>query len=100
MFIFLGVSVFAQNNIDEQRIVGTWATESGVTTFIFNSNGRYTFSTVGTPRSGEGYYMVINSKLILQYGSDALITEYYFSTDGRMLIFNYRNNFYWFIKQR
>ena len=102
LFVFLMISMaitslcYAQSSNDAQRILGTWANQDASITF--NSNGTYTGSFLG-----DGNYFFSNNKLIL-YMTDyfsALIYNYYFSSDGRILVLEkgFTGNGHCFIKR-
>ena len=96
----IGTLCFAQSNNPAQQIVGTWRgtyIDSDTSTFTFNSNGTFTATGWG---NGNGNYFISGSKLILSYrGLGAVVTDYYFSSDGRLLVFSVNGYLGWFQKQ-
>jgi hypothetical protein len=66
---------------DAQRIIGTWVSENGQTTFIFNANGTGTMNG-----DNISYGISAVGKLFLIAGSGANTIDLYFSPDGRRMI--------------
>jgi len=116
--IFFGIysvqNVSAQSTNDAQRIVGTWKPEGVELIFTFNVNGTFTISgaNLNEELRMDGNYFVNNQKLILRGRGEALASEiidYYISSDGRILVFQYifintnyselQHGFFWFIKE-
>ena len=94
----------AQSANDAQRIIGTWVFtyNSGETaTYIFNNNGTFTGSDIVTGEQYAGRYFVNNNNLVINFtGQNSTISRgYNMSTDGRIIVFNHRNDLRWFIKQ-
>ena len=106
-FVFLGCSAQnadAQSANDAQRIVGTWIRNGTdrnrtVYTYTFNANGTcayYYRDAIGNHNTLNGKYWVSGSKIIYTFNSDeAGVYDIYFSTDGRILVFNGR----WYERQ-
>ena len=114
-------NVDAQSANDAQRIVGTWKPNGESLTFTFNANGTVTvtgfmgWDNVQNcnifPGTENGNYFINNSKLLLRFGSSGTVSriiDYYLSSDGRVLVFNFvydnaeglnRRGDFWFIKQ-
>ena len=103
--------LFAQATNDTQRIVGTWTDPTNEIVFIFNANGTYsvTVAKSNPPEKINGDFILNASKLILHSSGNriASIHDYYFSTNGNILVFNYtyslgnytRSGNLWLIKQ-
>jgi hypothetical protein len=96
-FMFFGLlsaqNINAQSTDDTQRIVGTW---------VSNVVGSYTFNTNGTVTStvyGNGRYFISNSKLLMHF-SRTFAMDYYFSSDGRILVLiDEDDDAYWYEKR-
>lgn len=102
IFVMVGAFCFAQSNNDAQKIIGTW--KAGGVTCTFNSNGTYAIQGVQEDLGG-GNYFINGGRLILQSGNNAVIRNFYFSSDGKVLIFpvilvkDSRPGTLWFVKQ-
>jgi hypothetical protein len=76
-------------NNDAQRIVGTWVSEDGQTTHVFNANGTGTWKgiTISYGISAVGKICLSSSEYALNSsGGSVLIYDLYFSPDGRRMI--------------
>ena len=76
---------------DARKFVGTWVQESGSITYVFNANGTGTAS--GRSYSGENgniFWGVSTSGalFIILADNDTTGGTYYFSPDGRRMLFN------------
>ena len=102
-FMFFGScsaqNVNAQTSNDSQRIVGTWRgsdNDGDSYTFTFNSDGTYVRTGYG---SGNGNYFISGSKLIFSSGRGATVTDYYFASNGSIIVFSVGTRIVWFNKQ-
>ena len=89
-FGFSTFSCFAQSSNSEQRIIGTWVSEDGKFTFIFNANGSGTVTNPDWPLPGPftfTYGISITGEIRME-GNYTENGKIYFSPDGRILIIN------------
>ena len=89
-------SCFAQNTNNAQRIIGTWVTPSGNTTWVFNANGTLTRTSsfgsfnykFGVADAKLAMAVVYDDGRISESESDS-IYNISISSDGRTLILDY-----------
>jgi hypothetical protein len=96
-FCFVSVNCSAQSSTNDQRIVGTWVSESGEQTWIFNSNG-----TGSSSGNSFTYGLRVNENtIIIIRGNHFEKWMHYFSPDGRTLILeSTRNDDFFVFKKR
>ena len=111
--LFIGIVFFGLCSVqnvsaqttDAQRAVGTWRIEDGDRhfqgTLTINANGTYVLTNPGGRTISSGQYFFSNNRLIIRIPEDDIIRvcEYYFSADGRIIVFNYGEGNKWLIKQ-
>jgi hypothetical protein len=101
LFIVLSLTLYAQSNTDLQRFVGTWGDEEGVI-LTLNANGAGILQ--GEGRSWQLQYLINGTKFIIRIGSYAYVCDYYFSSNGNVLVldgFNFgRDKIGWWFNRR
>jgi hypothetical protein len=95
VFIIVGVLLFgicsasnanAQNANNERRIIGTWIDEDG-DVWAFNTDG----TTTGYDNNIRKYY-IIETKLVIVFGTRSIVYNYYLSSGGNTLLLELSSN--------
>ena len=91
----------AQNANNEQKVIGTWVSQDGLITWVFNANGNLTMSSNFFSRITVTEYKFVITDTHLAYTGDrgTTITTISFSSDGRTLLVRYSDAIgHWFTK--
>jgi len=98
IILLMGATVFAQST-NASLFVGTWRgvdKDGDALTYTFNTDGTIVVS--GYFR-GNGNYFLSSSKLIYHHGGNAIVSDFYFTSNNRVLVIDTHLGLIWFQKQ-
>jgi len=88
VMVLVGACAAQSASNDAQRIVGTWVSKDGSTTFVFNANGTGTASEGGQTENFD-YGISASGEIIMSNGGYFKI---FMSPDGRRMCWAYNGN--------